>query len=120
MSTSLLLAIASTFGAATGVFLAPSLVAHANWLAAILLLLGFVTAARGMLAKIPDDDFGTITVPAPVPRLSKTPGHIFKSGGRVGESTREVLRELAGLDDADIARLESAAVIKCASAADHA
>jgi crotonobetainyl-CoA:carnitine CoA-transferase CaiB-like acyl-CoA transferase len=77
-------------------------------------------AARGMLAKIPDDDFGTITVPAPVPRLSKTPGHIFKSGGRVGENTREVLCELAGLNDADIARLEAASVIKCASAADHA
>ncbi|HTD90003.1 MAG TPA: CoA transferase, partial [Burkholderiales bacterium] len=70
-------------------------------------------AARGMLARIPDDDFGTITVPAPVPRLSKTPGHIFKSGGRVGENTRDVLRELTGLDDADIARLEQAQVIRC-------
>ena len=73
-------------------------------------------AARGMLAKIPDDQFGTLTVPAPVPRLSKTPGHIFKSGGRVGENTREVLRELAGLSDADFARLEQAQVICCAEA----
>jgi len=75
-------------------------------------------AARGMLAKIPDDEFGAITVPAPVPRLSKTPGHIFHSGGRVGERTRDVLRELAGLTDEDISRLEQANVIKCASDVD--
>lgn len=77
-------------------------------------------AARGMLAKIPDDDFGTITVAAPVPRLSKTPGHIFKSGGHIGEDTREVLRELAGLGDADITRLEQASVIKCTDKAANA
>lgn len=50
MSTSLMLAISTTIGAAAGVYLDPSFVAPANWLAAILLLLGFVTAARGLLA----------------------------------------------------------------------
>jgi crotonobetainyl-CoA:carnitine CoA-transferase CaiB-like acyl-CoA transferase len=73
-------------------------------------------AARGMLAKIPDDELGDITLTAPVPRLSKTPGHIFKSGGKVGESTREVLRELTDLSDADITRLDKASVVKCATA----
>ena len=70
-------------------------------------------AARGMLMQVPDDNFGTITLPAPVPRLSKTPGRIIKSGGKVGEDTRNVLRELAGMTDADIARLETAQVVKC-------
>ena len=50
MSTSLMLAISTTIGAAAGVYLDPSFSAPANWLAAILLLLGFVAAARGMLA----------------------------------------------------------------------
>ncbi len=77
-------------------------------------------AARGMLAKIPDDDFGTITVPAPVPRLSKTPGRILKSGGKIGESTRAVLRELAGLGDDEITRLQQAKVIHCAQMPDNA
>jgi competence protein ComEC len=50
MSTSLLLAIATTAGAAAGVLLDASIAAVANWLAAIFLLLSFVAAARGMLA----------------------------------------------------------------------
>lgn len=50
MSTSLLLAIATAAGVAAGVFLDPSLIAPANWLVASLLVFGFVTAARGMLA----------------------------------------------------------------------
>jgi competence protein ComEC len=50
MSTSLLLAIATVAGAAAGVFLDAPIIAAANWLAAMLLLLGFVAAARGMLA----------------------------------------------------------------------
>ena len=50
MSTSLLLAIAATAGTAAGVFLPPSLIAPANWLAPIFLLLAFLAAAREMLA----------------------------------------------------------------------
>jgi crotonobetainyl-CoA:carnitine CoA-transferase CaiB-like acyl-CoA transferase len=70
-------------------------------------------AARGMLARVPDDNFGAITLPAPVPRLSRTPGRIVKSGGQVGEHTREVLREFAGMTEAEITQLESAQVVKC-------
>ena len=50
MSTSLLLAIATAAGAAAGIFLPPSLIAPANWLAPIFLLLAFLGAARGMPA----------------------------------------------------------------------
>src|SRR6185436_13480572 len=50
MSTSLLLAIATTAGVAAGVFLDPSSIAPANWLAAIVLLLAFLSAARGLIA----------------------------------------------------------------------
>ena len=50
MPTSLLLAIATAAGAAAGVFLHPSAIAPANWLAALFALLAFVFAARGMIA----------------------------------------------------------------------
>ncbi|HEY9446542.1 MAG TPA: CoA transferase, partial [Burkholderiales bacterium] len=51
-------------------------------------------AARGMLAKVPDEELGEVTVPAPVPRLSRTPGTIRKSGGRIGLDTARVLSSL--------------------------
>jgi competence protein ComEC len=50
MSTSLLLAIATAAGVAAGVFLAPSTLAPANWIAALLALLAFLAAARGLIA----------------------------------------------------------------------
>ncbi|MEO8441454.1 MAG: CoA transferase, partial [Betaproteobacteria bacterium] len=70
-------------------------------------------AARGMLAKVPDDDFGTVTMPDVVPKLSKTPGAIRHSGHRVGQDTRKVLTELAGLSATDIAALEADRIITC-------
>lgn len=72
--------------------------------------------ARGMLAQVPDEDLGTITVAAPVPRLSKTPGSISHSGGGVGRDTRSVLKKVAGLADEAIARLEAAKVVFSAAA----
>ncbi|MSP96588.1 MAG: CoA transferase [Betaproteobacteria bacterium] len=70
-------------------------------------------AARDMLARVPDDEFGTITMPNVVPKLSATPGAIRHSGHRVGEDTRRVLMELAGLSLDEIAQLEAQHVIAC-------
>jgi crotonobetainyl-CoA:carnitine CoA-transferase CaiB-like acyl-CoA transferase len=70
-------------------------------------------AARGMLAQVPDDDFGTVTMPDVVPKLSATPGNIRHAGHRVGQDTRTVLRELAGLSAAEITALEVERVITC-------
>jgi crotonobetainyl-CoA:carnitine CoA-transferase CaiB-like acyl-CoA transferase len=67
--------------------------------------------ARDMLVKVPDDDLGTVTLAAPVPKLSRTPGVIRKSGGRIGQDTRSVLRELGGYSEEEIAALEDAHVI---------
>jgi crotonobetainyl-CoA:carnitine CoA-transferase CaiB-like acyl-CoA transferase len=69
--------------------------------------------ARGALVEVPDDDLGSVTLAAPVPRLSRTPGRIRKSGGRIGQDTRRVLAELAGLSAADIDRLEAEGVVYC-------
>ncbi len=55
--------------------------------------------ARGMLVDVPDRDFGKVTLPAVVPKLSQTPGGIRWAGRYVGENTREVLQSLAGYTD---------------------
>jgi crotonobetainyl-CoA:carnitine CoA-transferase CaiB-like acyl-CoA transferase len=68
-------------------------------------------AARGMIARAPDDEFGTVAMAAPVPRLSQTPGSIRHAGHRVGQDTRQVLAEVAGFTDAELDRLEGAGVI---------
>ena len=70
-------------------------------------------AARGMLAKVPDAELGEVTVPAPVPRLSRTPGTIRRSGGRIGLDTVQVLSELAGLTAEEITQLEADKVVYC-------
>lgn len=69
--------------------------------------------AREMLAVVPDDDLGTVTMAAPVPRLSATPGRIYKSGGRIGQDTRQVLNELAGLSIQEIDRLVAMGIVCC-------
>ena len=69
--------------------------------------------ARGMLVEAPDDDWGSVTLAAPVPRLSRTPGRIRKSGGRVGQHTRAVLAELVGYSEQELDELEAARVIAC-------
>jgi len=71
-------------------------------------------AARGMLACVPDDELGSVTVAAPVPRLSQTPGRIDRAGGSVGRDTREVLTGLLGLGSVEIAALEQSGAIRCA------
>lgn len=68
-------------------------------------------AARGMLATVPDDEFGTITLPAPVPRLTRTPGTVRHSGGRVGRDTRAILRHVLELTDTEIDALKRDGVV---------
>ena len=70
--------------------------------------------ARGMLAEAPDDHFGTLTVAGPVPRMTKTPGRITRTGGAIGRDTREVLRSTLGLTDTQIDALAADKVIGCA------
>ena len=70
--------------------------------------------ARNMLAELTDDDLGTVTVPAPVPRLSATPGKARWPGRRVGEDTLGVLTELAGYSEAEVKALQSAGAAYCA------
>jgi crotonobetainyl-CoA:carnitine CoA-transferase CaiB-like acyl-CoA transferase len=71
-------------------------------------------AARGMLAAAPHATLGTVTMPAPVPHLSATPGRITQAGGAIGQDTRAVLRELLALDDMRLEALAACGAIRCA------
>lgn len=68
-------------------------------------------ARRNLVAMDAPDTGEQVIVPAPVPRLSETPGRIRTLGPKLGEHSSELLQELLGLDDAEIAALRAKAVI---------
>lgn len=53
----------------------------------------------------------TIIVPTVIPKLSETPGQIRHLGPTLGEHTDEVLRELLGMDEQQIAALRAKRVV---------
>jgi crotonobetainyl-CoA:carnitine CoA-transferase CaiB-like acyl-CoA transferase len=67
--------------------------------------------ARGTFVELPDPDLGTVTMTAPTPRLSETPGRIRWPGPRLGAHNREVYVGELGLGDSDLERLAAAGVI---------
>ncbi len=67
--------------------------------------------ARGTIVDVVDDDHGNISMTAPLPKLSKTPGTIRSLGEALGASTDRLLQELLGLTSDDIARLRADAII---------
>ncbi len=71
--------------------------------------------AREMLVETDDPRFGKIATTGIVPKLSKTPGRIQRTGRSLGEDTREVLRDELGLEDRDIERLESGGTVVAAA-----
>lgn len=73
--------------------------------------------ARGMLAEVPDDELGSVTLAAPVPLLSGTPGRIRRSGGRIGRDTARVLMDVLGMSRGEIEALEIAGIVSGGAAA---
>lgn len=69
--------------------------------------------AREMLVPAPDDDLGHVTLAGVVPKMLGTPGRIRWSGHRLGQDTRQVLREVAGLQDSEIDALQAEGVVAC-------
>ena len=68
-------------------------------------------AARESLVRVADEKYGEIVMQGVFPRLSATPGRVRRAGPPLGADTDDVLRELLGLDPAEIARLRSDQVI---------
>jgi crotonobetainyl-CoA:carnitine CoA-transferase CaiB-like acyl-CoA transferase len=67
--------------------------------------------ARNAVVEVDDPALGPIRQQAPVPRLDRTPLRVARGAPRLGEHTEEVLRELLGLDDADLDALRSDGMI---------
>jgi succinyl-CoA:(S)-malate CoA-transferase subunit B len=68
--------------------------------------------ARRNLVSFDEPETGeTIIVPSTIPKLSETPGQIKHLGPKLGEHTEEVLKDLLGMDDAQIGELRSKRVI---------
>jgi formyl-CoA transferase len=62
-------------------------------------------AARAMVVRAASRAGYEVPMPGVVPKFSRTPGGIADVGPRLGEHTEPVLRELAGVSDAEWSRL---------------
>jgi crotonobetainyl-CoA:carnitine CoA-transferase CaiB-like acyl-CoA transferase len=66
--------------------------------------------ARGFFVEVDQVDVGLQTMPGVVPRLSRSPGAVRWGAPGHGQDSRRVLREVLGLDDEAIDRLEAAGI----------
>lgn len=66
--------------------------------------------ARETFLRVPDPDLDEVTLPAPQPRLSGTPGRIRHPGLPLGAATDQVLAEL-GFPEEDLTRLRGDGII---------
>src|SRR5437868_1544498 len=55
--------------------------------------------APGTFVEVEDEELGTVTIAAPVPRMSATPGRVTHVGPPLGRDTEAVLEELGYSDD---------------------
>jgi crotonobetainyl-CoA:carnitine CoA-transferase CaiB-like acyl-CoA transferase len=67
--------------------------------------------AREAIATIQDPDLGAFRLPAPVPKLSETPGEVRWAGGAPGRDNDHVFHTLLKMSDAQIQRLKDAGAI---------
>ncbi|MZR32312.1 CaiB/BaiF CoA transferase family protein [Sneathiella litorea] len=67
---------------------------------------------RDMLVKVEDPALGDVTLAGIVPKLSGSPGEIWRTGAQCGEDTFEVLSEDLGLSGDEISRLAGNSIIK--------
>jgi crotonobetainyl-CoA:carnitine CoA-transferase CaiB-like acyl-CoA transferase len=67
--------------------------------------------ARHSIIDAPDQHLGTVAMAGVVPRLSETPGEVRHAGRDVGQDSRDVLKELLGLDDRRIDELARTGIV---------
>ncbi|MEU1210638.1 CoA transferase [Nocardia sp. NPDC005825] len=66
---------------------------------------------RQTIVDVDDPDHGRLSMVAPLPHLSATPGSIRSLGPELGASTDEILGELLELDGDELARLRAEGII---------
>jgi len=67
--------------------------------------------ARRTFVELPDPQLGTVTMSAPTPRLSETPGTIRWAGPALGAHNREVFAHELGLSAAELEKLKADGII---------
>jgi crotonobetainyl-CoA:carnitine CoA-transferase CaiB-like acyl-CoA transferase len=68
-------------------------------------------AARENMLTVNDPRVGELKIPAPLPRMSKTPPQFRHAGPALGDANQEVLGTLLGLGDDEIGRLKALGII---------
>ena len=68
---------------------------------------------REMLLHFQDSVLGAIAVPGIVPKLSHTPGSVYKYGGSVGTDTHAVLQDVLGLTEPESSALKPTTSFAC-------
>ena len=68
-------------------------------------------AARGNIAVVDDPRAGPVAVPAPIPRMSETPGRLDHLGPALGADTAAVYARLLGLGEAELVPLKARGVL---------
>lgn len=68
-------------------------------------------AAREAIISVPDEQLGPVRMQNVVPRLSRTPGGVWRSGPAIGQHNREVLCGELGLSPEELERLEKQGVV---------
>ncbi|MEV6349200.1 CoA transferase [Actinoplanes sp. NPDC051851] len=63
--------------------------------------------ARGSVTTVPDPEFGTVPMVAPLPRMDTTPGEVRWAGRPLGADTEEVLGDLLGIAVPELEALRS-------------
>ncbi|MCH4151217.1 MAG: CoA transferase [Sphingobium sp.] len=67
--------------------------------------------ARENLVTLDDPRIGPITLPAPLPRLSRTPPGLYNAGPSLGNGNDQVFQGLLGLSGAEMERLKTEGII---------
>ena len=68
-------------------------------------------AERQNQIALPHESLGEVHIPAVIPKLSRTPGHVDSLGPALGSSNAEILGSLLGLDEGTMSRLAHAGII---------
>ena len=69
--------------------------------------------AREMLLRIPHPQLEHVTVAGVTPKLSASPGGVYRAGARLGEHTRDVLEHDLAMTPSEISHLEAQRVVVC-------
>jgi crotonobetainyl-CoA:carnitine CoA-transferase CaiB-like acyl-CoA transferase len=68
-------------------------------------------AARGNLQSINDPRLGELIIPAPLPRMSRTPAELRTAGPALGDANTEIYGGLLGLDEEQLNSLRQRKII---------